>query len=499
MSEALAYGLATALSAILAFVRAPLYTHWFDPAAYGDFALLTSAAGLLSSVVLSVFSNALYRYYDQERRAGSLSTLISTSVVGSGIGVTVVVLVAIIWIQWLGLQTSISAPWLILLTTLMTLQGLVFQVNRMEHQVAGFVAGKLLDPSWQLAAPLLLLALGFTGFQSLVISTSSAVGASVLVTGVVAWPVLRQARLLKVTWGSLKIAVSYGLPLVALAFSAWVIASSNRYVIHRFLGAEATGVFSMGHALASGPIAFLSSALIMTVGPVVWERVNRQGPEEALRLVRRTATLFLILAVPSALGLGLLADDIVASLFSASYEEAHTVVLPVALGAVLFGLYNFLAKPWELHEATKWVPLYVGTGAAINVVTNLWLVPRMGIAGAGWGSLMSYGTVAATMVVEAQRRFGVRLLPGWTDLAPLTVGCIVMGLGVTFLDRILHSSGVARLAALVMLGAGMYIGTFILLGSRLKSELLNTLATRIRSSLRYAVARLTSGKRAQLP
>lgn len=475
VSEGVAYGVTAILSAVLAFVRAPIYTHWFEPAAYGEFSLVSAAAGLLSSIILAVFSNVLYRHYDRERRAGRLDAFLATLAGGTAGSLALLSVAALAAGRWLGLESSSAAVWVIVLTGIATFQALVSQVNRMEHQVAAFVVAKLVDPVWQLAAPLLFFAFGLGGFPALVSTAAVAGAGSLLVAGAWASPIIRRTNLRKAEAKALKAAVGYGLPLIPLALAGWMIASSNRYVIQHFLGSEATGVFSMGYTLASVPLGLFSGPLVMTIGPVVWERLNLQGSAQALGLVRRASSFFLALALPSALGLGLLADRIVEVLFSAAYAETVSVILPISLGSVFAGLQSFLVKPWELHESTRSVPVYVGVGALTNLGVNLWLVPRLGIVGAAWGSLAAYTVVAGLMVLVAQRKYRVWLLPGWRDTLSVAGACGVMALGLMMLRLMLPLPGAWGLTTLILAGAIAYTATLIALGSVLKCQLIKDL------------------------
>lgn len=488
LSEGMAYGVTAILSAALAFVRAPLYTYWFEPATYGDFTLVSTGAGLLSSIVLAVFSNVLYRRYDAERRVGRLDTFLSTLTVGTVGSLVLVGLAAWAAGEWLRLQGSAAIAWLIVLTSILTFQSLVSQVNRMEHQVAAFVIGKLVDPVWQLGAPLLFLALGLSGFPALAGTAVTAAAGSLLVAAAWARPAIAGIDVGKTDRTVFRVALAYGLPLIPLALTGWVIASSNRYVIQYFLGSEATGVFSMGYSLASGPIGLLSGVIVMTVGPVVWERLNIRGSVEALALVRRASSLFLALGLPSAIGLGLLGDRIVSILFSTAYKGATVVILPTALGAVFSGLYSFLVKPWELHEATRVVPLYVGAGALVNLASNILLVPRLGIEGAAWGSLLAYGVVAVLMVSDAWRRYATWLLPDWKDTLSVAGASLVMAIAVMML-RAAVGHGAGALLGVMGAGATVYLVSLLVIGFALKSGLLGALRATAVQPIRRFLAR----------
>ena len=51
-----------------------------------------------------------------------------------------------------------------------------------------------------------------------------------------------------------------------------------------------------------------------------------------------------------------------------------------------------------------WITLL---GAAVSITTNLTLVPRLGILGAGWAVTLSYGAMATALFIFTQKVYGV--------------------------------------------------------------------------------------------
>lgn len=479
LREGVAYALSALLPAVLAFVRVPLYSRWFSPQVYGGFTVVSTGSALASGVLLAVFSNALYRYYDGYRRTGELQPFLASLAAGVVVSFALVgAAILVVRHLWMEAAHAVLA-WAFVLFVIGTLQGLLAQINRLEHQAGVFVAGRLIDPLWQLGFPLAFMRFGFSG-EPVIFATAVLAGTSSVAVGAI-WA-RRQVAWAKPWRASLPLltrALHYGLPLIPLALVNWVIGSSDRYMIQWFLGSQSTGVYAIGYGLAWMPISMTSSVLVVVLAPSVWERVNARGANEGMRLVGRFARLYLGIAVPEALGLAVLGPRIVDVLLAPQYGAATQVVGPVAFAAVFGGLYPFLVKPWELHEATIQVPIYVGTGAVLSVLLNLWMIKVLGVAGPAWSALVAYGSVALLLLWAGTRRYGVSLGPTMRDTWAIGVPSGLMLAAIWGMDRWLQSQGMLTLAAIIGVGATVYLVTWLSFQSELRDWLR---ARRTRSS-----------------
>ncbi|KKM10729.1 hypothetical protein SY88_11545 [Clostridiales bacterium PH28_bin88] len=453
--------LSAILPAVLSFVRVPLYSRWFTPQVYGEFTLVSTAAVLGSSLVLAVFQNALLRYYDAHRRVGSLRPFLASLAAGVVAAFGMVGITALVGSTlWPGAIQGLI-PWAFALFVIGSLQGLLGQINRLEHQPGAFVAGRLIDPLWQLGCPMALLSLGLSStpaiFTTAVLAGLSSVGVGAIwARRQVAW-----AKPWEASSPLLSRALRYGLPLIPLALVNWVMSSSDRYMIQWFLGPESTGIYAMGYALAWMPVSMMASSLLMVMVPSVWERVNARGAAEGMGLVRRFALVYLGLAIPGALGLAILAPRIVDVLLAPQYAPAVQVVGPVAFAAVFGGLYSFLVKPWELHEATVQLPAYVGIGAGLSVLLNLWMVRALGVAGPAWSAVVAHGAVALLLLFQAERRYRVFVGPSLQDIWTIGLPSALMVTVIWAMDRWLKQQGILALATIIAAGASVYLAAWL--------------------------------------
>jgi O-antigen/teichoic acid export membrane protein len=80
----------------------------------------------------------------------------------------------------------------------------------------------------------------------------------------------------------------------------------------------------------------------------------------------------------------------------------------ILLAYVMMGVYLIFLPGIYLKKKTLYVPLITGLGAVVNVLGNLFLIPRWGIMGAAWATFGGYLMMALTLFIVVQRFYPVR-------------------------------------------------------------------------------------------
>jgi O-antigen/teichoic acid export membrane protein len=84
-------------------------------------------------------------------------------------------------------------------------------------------------------------------------------------------------------------------------------------------------------------------------------------------------------------------------------------IIPIVLAAYIFqGMYtNFIAGIY-IKEHNKVLPFVTGLGAAVNIVTNIILIPMMGIMGAALATLFAYMAMAGALYWQSQKVYFIK-------------------------------------------------------------------------------------------
>ena len=219
--------------------------------------------------------------------------------------------------------------------------------------------------------------------------------------------------------------------------------------------AESVGYYANAHKIVNIVLALATAA-----SAVFLPRLSRETGTAAygkiLGLGMRAA---LGLAVPAAVGLGLVAEDVMVCLFggeflpgAAGLRILSAVVLVKAVCDM--GCYQVLVSAGQ----ERWLPGVYLLACGVNAGLNAWLIPRFSHVGAAWASLIGEGLVLAVLAPKARRlaraETGGRFLLG---LLGATAGMTAVVLAV---QRGMDM-GFLRLTASVGAGAAAYFGAMV--------------------------------------
>jgi O-antigen/teichoic acid export membrane protein len=142
--------------------------------------------------------------------------------------------------------------------------------------------------------------------------------------------------------------------------------------------------------------------------------------------------LFLALAIPGAVGLYMLSQPLLAIITTSQYVVGGGLVLLLAVGAILFGIYQINFQSVLLVQQTKWLLLMVGIAAAVNAGINIIMIPRIGIMGAAISVAVSYFVLATAATIWAWKVVGYKI--DWRFLLKVIFAAIIMALCLRFIE-----------------------------------------------------------------
>ncbi|MGD9000933.1 MAG: murein biosynthesis integral membrane protein MurJ [Granulosicoccaceae bacterium] len=225
------------------------------------------------------------------------------------------------------------------------------------------------------------------------------------------------------------------------------------------------------------PLGVFGIALATVILPKLSQQHAAENPQAFAGTLDWALRLVLVIGLPAALGLGLLAAPIIAALFgyeafeAADVEMAALALMAYAIGLPAFILVKILASAYYSRQDTK-TPVRIAIIAMLaNIFMNLgFVVPlvQLGVAGPHAGLALATGLAAwlnAGLLYRGLRRSGVYSpAPGWAGLWLRVVPGLV-GLGVVVMlvqpatawFDMSWSSRAGWLAGIVMVAAAVYL------------------------------------------
>ncbi|MFQ5349977.1 MAG: oligosaccharide flippase family protein [Thermoanaerobaculia bacterium] len=464
VSQTILYAAGQSLIALRELIILPLFARLLGREAYGVFAQLTVVLGLMIPFVTFKLQASTVRYLASEDdlpvlRRGLYSGLVW--VVGSCfLAGALVSLVpgpsarAILG----GIEHRELIP---LAALLLAVTGVVvylhnfFRIIRRIDRLAAVLVGQTL---LEIAAILLLVyrGHGIRGALWGLIGVRAAVALGILA---VVWRRLGRPAF---DWSRLKPLLAYSIPLMPNGVLRWLINYADRLVIIQVLGLAAVGVYAASYSL--GKVLHL---LVMPLGVVLfpflsrlWDRGERA---EVRRYLSHATRYYLLVAMPACVGIGLLSQPLLRLIATARFETSTALVLWIALGFVLNGVFQINVYAFHLTHRTRSLSLILGASAALNIALNILLVPTLGLTGAAIATATAFALMAVSALVCGRRLIGYSIR--WLDLGKGLAGVAIM-VGVI---RLLPApAGWAGIVGVAALGAAVYFAC--LLGLRAVSK-----------------------------
>jgi O-antigen/teichoic acid export membrane protein len=198
--------------------------------------------------------------------------------------------------------------------------------------------------------------------------------------------------------------LAFSLPLVPASLAAWTLNLSDRYIVNAVQGRDAVALYSAGYTLGLAMNALAVAPFTLAWGAAYWEIAKQSG---APRTISRVGLGFTALACFVALGVSALSTDAIRMLLTPHFEPSRFVTPYSAFAYVAYGMYAIASTGLNLEGKTRWLPVVVGAGAAVNVALNVLLVPRVGYIGAAISTLVGYSVLPIASGILSDRYYPV--------------------------------------------------------------------------------------------
>jgi len=247
--------------------------------------------------------------------------------------------------------------------------------------------------------------------------------------------------------------LEYSIPLTATKSANTIDKRVDTILVGALATPAAAGFYTVGKQVA----AFLdvpARSIGFTVSPAYGEEKANGELERAARMYEASLRYVLLLYIPAATGLLLVADPAIVLVFGQDYAAATLVVQVMSVYVVFQAVNLVTTQGLDYLGRARERAIGKGITAAANVVLNLLLIPPYGAAGAAMATVLTFGFYSAgnvyVMYTELPLRWG-RLLRTAGQVVAVSGG---MAVGVALV--IPHVSSMPTLLAVVALGVAIW-------------------------------------------
>lgn len=255
--------------------------------------------------------------------------------------------------------------------------------------------------------------------------------------------------------------VEYSVPTAATRASVVLDGKVDKIIVGTLVGPAAVGFYTLAGQIADFCVVPAQS-LGFTISPAIGEEGHGDRTETAARIYERSMEVVLVLYLPAAAGLVLVAEPAVRTVFGSEYLAAVPVLQLFSVFILVRAIHKITGNGLDFLGLARVRAIARGTTAVGNVILTVALVPSYGILGAAVATLLTYTTYTAVNVfyihkeLDLRGRFLLRRAAGSAAVAAV-VGAAVAPL-------VPYVTGVLTLAGTVLLGIAVWAALVVASG-----------------------------------
>ncbi len=247
-----------------------------------------------------------------------------------------------------------------------------------------------------------------------------------------------------------------------------ILLSNQNFGTLEQITAEATrlyGILSGKIDMLIGLPAALNIAFSTALVPTISAAIAQKDEKTVKRRIAFSIRTTLIIALPCAIGMAVLAKPILTVLFPNAVAAEAPMLLKLSSFIVIFTLMNQTIGGALQGLGKVMIPaIALAFGAMVKVIVNLLLIPQIGINGAAIGSIACSLTAMIIELICLSKNIKLDLDYNKTIIKPMIV-TLIMGivalLSYEFILILLKSVSIATLSAIIIAVIAYFFGIIV--------------------------------------
>ncbi|MCH8304907.1 MAG: flippase [Candidatus Marinimicrobia bacterium] len=190
----------------------------------------------------------------------------------------------------------------------------------------------------------------------------------------------------------------YSLPLFMSVFLNIFLNRTDVLMLGYFGSTADVGIYSLAAKLSQ--VVFIISASVYGIfAPVVSELFAKDDRSKLKKIFSQSTRYSAIVTVPI-FGALILSHETILSVFGKEFTEGAEVLLILGLAFLINSILGFAGQMISMSGRSKLVLMNSVGGASLNILLNWFFIPKWGMAGAAWATMIATIAVNAARVTE---------------------------------------------------------------------------------------------------
>lgn len=182
-------------------------------------------------------------------------------------------------------------------------------------------------------------------------------------------------------------ALKYSLPLLPHTLSGWAVSMIDRLFLNGYEGLASPAIYSTGSQFAN-IINVITTSVNQAYVPWFFSKMKDKEKNEAD--IVKAAEYITIIYCFLAMGMSLFGPEIFKIMVDDAYSEGWKVIPFLSFAFVFNGIYYFYVNPLFYNKrGVKFIAIGTFTGAILNSLLNIVLIPKYSMMGSALASLIS--------------------------------------------------------------------------------------------------------------
>lgn len=243
--------------------------------------------------------------------------------------------------------------------------------------------------------------------------------------------------------------LNFGLLTIPGNIAAWVVSSSDRYVIGYLLGATAVGIYSAGYGL--GLVIGMVGVLGFVLPPTLSKLYDEGKMTEVKTILSYSLKYSMALAIPFVFGAAALAEPVLRLFSTPDIAAQGYFILPlIALSSLFYIIYGIIFYILFLVKKLKIVGITWGISASVNLLSNILIIPHLGIIGAAITTVIAYLLALGIVTYYAFKEFRFDLQ--WGFIVKSLIASAIMSAAIWQINAM----GTLNVVVIVVIGIIIY-------------------------------------------
>lgn len=180
-------------------------------------------------------------------------------------------------------------------------------------------------------------------------------------------------------------ALRYSIPIIPHGISQVILASFDRIMIKRMVGAAEAGLYSFAGTIQS-IVVVVSTSLDKVWKPWFYEKMDAKDYTSIRRHASKYMFGFALFVSMVLLG----TPELVKILGAREYWNTTSCIVPVIIGAYFSFIYTIPVYVEYFYKKTNYIAFGSVMAAALNIVLNYFCIPKYGYIAAAYTTLITY-------------------------------------------------------------------------------------------------------------